>query len=72
MVEMKEAAQILRHAGPHSLVILDEVGRGTSTQDGLAIASAILEHMVHKNQAWTMFATHYHELIAVAHTHLDL
>lgn len=65
MVEMVEAAQILAHATPRSLVILDEVGRGTSTYDGLAIAQAILEYLHTRGEAAarTLFATHYHELI---------
>ncbi len=63
MVEMAEAASILRQASEHSLVILDEVGRGTSTQDGLAIAAAILEYISENLRSYTLFATHYHELI---------
>ena len=66
MVEMAEAAEILRKSTQSSLVILDEVGRGTSTQDGLAIASAILEELVLKNRCFSMFATHYHELVPMA------
>jgi DNA mismatch repair protein MutS len=68
MVEMVEAAQILAHATPRSLVILDEVGRGTSTYDGLAIAQAIVEYLHNREgvAARTIFATHYHELIALA------
>ena len=66
MVEMNEASLILRQATEKSLVILDEVGRGTSTQDGLAIASAILEDIAKRLQSWCLFATHYHELVPVA------
>lgn len=62
LVEMNEAAFILRQASPRSLVIMDEVGRGTSTQDGLAIARAILEHLVGVTNARCLFATHFHEL----------
>ena len=63
MVEMSEAATILHQATERSLVILDEVGRGTSTQDGLAIASAIVEQLSERNNCWTLFATHFHELV---------
>ena len=66
MVEMTESAYILRNATPKSLVILDEVGRGTSTEDGLAIASAILDYITNNLCCLTMFATHYHELIEFA------
>jgi DNA mismatch repair protein MutS len=62
MVEMIETANILRHAGPGSLVILDEVGRGTATFDGLSLAWAIVEHLHDQCRALTLFATHYHEL----------
>ncbi len=68
MVEMVETANILHHATPRSLVILDEIGRGTSTYDGLAIARAVVEYL-HNNKrcnARTLFATHYHELVEVA------
>ncbi len=64
MVEMEETAYILHHATSRSLVILDEIGRGTSTYDGLAIASAVVEY-IHNSprlQSKTLFATHYHEL----------
>ncbi len=62
MVEMVETAAILNQADARSLVILDEVGRGTATYDGLAIAWATLEHLHDVNQCRTLFATHYHEL----------
>jgi len=62
MLEMTEAAQILHAATPHSLVLMDEIGRGTSTFDGLALASGIATHLHDKTQAFTLFATHYFEL----------
>lgn len=62
MVEMSEVASILANATPKSLVILDEIGRGTSTFDGLSIAWAVVEHMAKNLPAKTLFATHYHEL----------
>ncbi len=63
MVEMAEAASILRQATDKSLVILDEVGRGTSTQDGLAIAASILDYISKQVRCYALFATHYHELV---------
>jgi DNA mismatch repair protein MutS len=62
MVEMNEVAQILKYATKNSLVILDEIGRGTSTFDGMSIARAVIEHIEQKIHAKTLFATHYHEL----------
>ena len=66
MVEMNEVANILNHATPYSLVILDEVGRGTSTYDGLSMAWAVSEYLIKELKTKTLFATHYHEL-----THLS-
>ena len=66
MVEMIETAAILNQATPRSLVILDEIGRGTATFDGLSIAWATIEHLHEVNQCRTLFATHYHELTALS------
>ena len=66
MVEMVETASILNQAGPRSFVILDEIGRGTATFDGLSIAWAVIEHLHEGNLSRTLFATHYHELTSLA------
>ncbi|MHA1527937.1 MAG: DNA mismatch repair protein MutS [Alphaproteobacteria bacterium] len=66
MVEMVETAAILNQAGPGALVILDEIGRGTATWDGLSIAWATIEHLHELNRCRSLFATHYHELTALA------
>ena len=78
MVEMTETANILHNASEHSLVLLDEIGRGTSTFDGLALAWACARHLLERNRAYTLFATHYFELTRlaedykqVANVHLD-
>ena len=66
MVEMVETAAILNQAGPRSLVILDEIGRGTATFDGLSIAWSTVEHLHEVNNSRTLFATHYHEITMLA------
>ena len=66
MVEMVETAVILNQAGPRALVILDEIGRGTATFDGLSIAWAAIEHLHENNRCRALFATHYHELTALS------
>jgi DNA mismatch repair protein MutS len=66
MVEMVETAAILNRATPRSLVILDEIGRGTATFDGLSIAWATVEHLHEVNRCRALFATHFHELTALA------
>ena len=69
MVEMSETALILNNATQKSLVILDEIGRGTATFDGLSIAWAVAEHLHDEIGCRTMFATHYHEMVDLEHTH---
>jgi len=78
MVEMTESAAILHNATEKSLVLMDEVGRGTSTFDGLSLAWAIAKHLVEKNRSMSLFATHYFELTRlaleykeIANVHLD-
>jgi DNA mismatch repair protein MutS len=78
MVEMSETANILHNATEHSLVLMDEVGRGTSTYDGLSLARAAAVHLARNSRAYTLFATHYFELTelasefpTIANVHLD-
>ena len=70
LVEMHETAFILNTATERSLVVMDEVGRGTSTIDGLAIAWAVSESLLDRIRCRTLFATHYHELTAIGHPRL--
>ena len=70
LVEMNETAHILRNAGERSLVIMDEIGRGTSTNDGLSIAWSIAEYLLNEIRSKTLFATHYHELTEMEHPEL--
>jgi DNA mismatch repair protein MutS len=69
MVEMTESAAILNGATPESLVLMDEVGRGTSTFDGLALAWAIARHLIDTSRSFTLFATHYFELTQLPDAH---
>jgi DNA mismatch repair protein MutS len=78
MVEMTEAANILNNATDKSLILMDEIGRGTSTYDGLSLAWAVARHIARVNRSFTLFATHYFELTAlaqemdgIANVHLD-
>jgi len=66
MVEMNETANILNHATEHSLVLLDEIGRGTATFDGLSIAWSVAEYIANNLRAKAIFATHYHEMNEIA------
>jgi len=70
LVEMNETAHILRNAGDRSLIIMDEIGRGTSTNDGLSIAWSIAEYLLEEIRSKTLFATHYHELTSLEHKNL--
>jgi len=62
MVEMNETASILKEATPRTLILLDEIGRGTSTYDGMSIARSVVEYLQRNIRAWTLFSTHYHEM----------
>ncbi|KAH8924863.1 hypothetical protein BT69DRAFT_1260965 [Atractiella rhizophila] len=67
MIEMMETGEILKKAGERSLVVMDEVGRGSSTKDGIAISFAVVDHLLHRNKSKTLFATHHHELADMFH-----
>ena len=72
MVEMRETAEILQNASERSLVLLDEIGRGTSTYDGLALATAVAEHLAQRVHSCVLFATHYFELTELADQHANI
>lgn len=72
MVEMSETSQILKRVNAHSLVVMDEIGRGTSTYDGLSLAQAILEYLVAQKSPYLLFATHYHELTSLSQIYPQL
>lgn len=79
MVEMNETANILHHAGPQSLILMDEIGRGTGTHDGLVLAWSIAQHLLQENRSMVLFATHFFELTKLpsvedgaANVHMDL
>lgn len=72
MVEMRETSELLQGAGPRSLIVLDEIGRGTSTFDGLSLAQALVEHIQKELKCFSLFATHYHELTPLEDRSLGL
>ena len=72
MVEMKETAEILKSATDSSLIVLDEIGRGTATFDGMSLAQAILEYLLDKKRGQILFATHYHEITSLVQKYINL